>query len=134
MTNPEEHAIEILYSSYEYKYGMAAATLPAVSHAEEAAFLADVEPGDDVTLLTIRWKETGGPPVQLPIRRSLGTQLIEGFIRFELDGKCQLNFPETGADHTFSFPLVQPTHFASHAPPRKSSEPADDASTIAPHV
>lgn len=93
-----------------------------------------VEPGDDVTLLTIRWKETGGPPVQLPIRRSLGTQLIEGFIRFELDGKCQLNFPETGADHTFSFPLVQPTHFASHAPPRKSSEPADDASTIAPHV
>ena len=39
--------------------------------------------------LCIHWNESGGPSIQRPIRRSLGTQLIEGFIRFELDGECE---------------------------------------------
>ncbi len=55
--------------------------------------------------LRIHWREQGGPPIQGPIRPSLGTQLIEGFIRFELGGQCQLRYPRQGADHLLEFDL-----------------------------
>ncbi len=49
------------------------------------------------------WRESGGPRIEGPIRPSLGTELIQGFVNFELGGSSQLRFPPTGADHVLEF-------------------------------
>lgn len=55
--------------------------------------------------MDLRWTESGGPDLQYPIRRSLGLQLIEGFVRFELAGECEMNFEKNGVKHRFVIPL-----------------------------
>lgn len=52
----------------------------------------------------LRWTESGAPPIHGPIVPSLGTQLVHGFAKQELRGKCELHFPPTGADHLLEFP------------------------------
>lgn len=62
-------------------------------------------------VLRIQWRETAGPPVEPPIQPSLGTELIEGFIRYELGGRCELRYPRSGADHLLEIPLpTAPSH------------------------
>lgn len=60
---------------------------------------------DDTPWVHLRWRETGGPPIQTPIRPSLGTELIHGFVNFELGGQVTLRFPPTGADHVLEFAI-----------------------------
>lgn len=55
--------------------------------------------------LNLHWQESGGPELQYPIRRSLGLQLIEGFVRFELAGHCDMKFEKNGVNHRFIIPL-----------------------------
>lgn len=59
----------------------------------------------DDKALHIQWREADGPPVQPPVKPSLGTELIEGFIRYELGGQCDLRYPPTGADHRLTIPV-----------------------------
>ena len=51
------------------------------------------------------WRERGGPPVRGTVSPSVGTDLVNGFARRELRGRCALTFPPDGAEHTLEFPL-----------------------------
>jgi PAS domain S-box-containing protein len=55
--------------------------------------------------IRLTWKEFGGPPVGAPIKPSLGTELVEGFVCRELAGRCELRYPSHGADHEIEFPI-----------------------------
>lgn len=50
--------------------------------------------------VSLRWVETGGPPIKDPPRPGVGCRLVEGLARSELAGKAMLSFPLDGADHT----------------------------------
>ena len=70
--------------------------------------------------LAITWKCTGGPPITLPVRPGLGTQLIEGFAKFELRGSARLSYSATGVDHAID--VVLDSDAPAESP--KSSAPA----------
>ena len=55
-------------------------------------------------LVSLRWRELGGPPVKQMGAPSLGTELVRGFASRELAGRVELRFPESGADHLLEFP------------------------------
>jgi PAS domain S-box-containing protein len=46
--------------------------------------------------LVLEWRESGGPPVQVPQRRSFGTRMIEGSISAELGGTAKLDYAPDG--------------------------------------
>jgi two-component sensor histidine kinase len=46
--------------------------------------------------LVLRWTETGGPPVQAPTRRGLGTSVIERSIRDQLNGTVRFDWRPAG--------------------------------------
>jgi PAS domain S-box-containing protein len=68
--------------------------------------------GDDAggtAVVTLRWEERGGPPVAAgPVRSSLGTELVRGFVSRELRGRSELRFPREGAEHVIEFPVDGP--------------------------
>ena len=57
------------------------------------------------TVVQLKWKERGGPPISSPGVPSLGTALVRGWVARELRGHCTLGFPPTGAEHVIEFPL-----------------------------
>ena len=52
------------------------------------------------SVLTLDWRETGGPTIPQEPATGLGTELIRGFARHELRGSIELRFPPEGAHHT----------------------------------
>jgi two-component sensor histidine kinase len=50
------------------------------------------------------WRESGGPPVELPTRQGFGSELLQQTIEYELGGTLELSFPRTGAMCELSFP------------------------------
>jgi two-component sensor histidine kinase len=56
--------------------------------------------------LRIRWTERGGPPITPPVRRGLGTTLVEGFIQHNRGGTVQLEFNPEGVECTLAIPLA----------------------------
>ena len=54
--------------------------------------------------LEIAWRESGGPPVKEPTQRGFGSTIIERSIPFELGGKSQMRFVETGLEADFVVP------------------------------
>jgi PAS domain S-box-containing protein len=62
----------------------------------------DVARGDGV--LTIVWRERGGPPVRPPGRRGFGSRMIEGLAR-DLEGAAELEFAPGGLVCTITAPL-----------------------------
>jgi PAS domain S-box-containing protein len=61
--------------------------------------------GADSSILTIRWREIGGPPVAAPVQCSYGRSLIRDLIPHELDGAVDLTFPSEGACCKIAIPL-----------------------------
>lgn len=59
---------------------------------------------DAARCVHLLWCERGGPPVVRPERRGFGATLIERSLRYELDGKAQIAFPESGVEARFEFP------------------------------
>lgn len=55
--------------------------------------------------LIIRWTEHGGPPIDSPRGKGVGTGLIEGLTKAELGGSVTLNFPRDGAQHELTVTL-----------------------------
>ena len=51
---------------------------------------------DSRKMLRLEWRESGGPQVKAPTRRSFGSRLIEGSIRAELNGTAQLTYAPEG--------------------------------------
>lgn len=68
---------------------------------------------DGHTQLHLRWRESGGPRITAPVKRSVGTELIEGFVNFELGGRCEMTYPAEGVDHLFVFPIEPHTEPAT---------------------
>ncbi|PZM13995.1 HWE histidine kinase domain-containing protein [Rhizobium tubonense] len=54
--------------------------------------------------LSIRWRETGGPPVAEPMRQGFGTTLIRRSIPYDLGGKADIRFAASGVEADFSIP------------------------------
>jgi two-component sensor histidine kinase len=63
-------------------------------------------PGDPV--VSLQWRETGGPAVQAPERRGFGTRLLERSAAYELGGSVSLDFAASGLICRLTFPLHQP--------------------------
>ena len=57
------------------------------------------------TTLTVRWAESGGPPVIEPQARSFGTRLIEGAIPRQLGGTGVLSFLPSGVQFVLEIPF-----------------------------
>ncbi len=58
----------------------------------------------------VRWRERGGPTILGSPTRSMGTELIEGFVAFELGGRATLRFHPDGVDHSIEFPAMGEVH------------------------
>ncbi len=63
------------------------------------------EGGDE--LLRLRWVEEGGPHVDQPGRRGFGSELIETSLPFEMEGRANLEFAETGVRCELVVPLLK---------------------------
>jgi len=66
----------------------------------------DVQRDASSARLHLRWKESGGPPVQAPTRRGFGSRLIERSLAQDLSGRVQIAFHCTGVVCTVDAPLV----------------------------
>jgi two-component sensor histidine kinase len=60
--------------------------------------------GDNSTLI-FEWIESGGPPVRQTSRRGYGLKLIENLVPYELGGKADVRFAETGLRCEIEVPL-----------------------------
>ncbi len=60
---------------------------------------------DDKTHLKLHWCETGGPRLTKEIKFGVGSNLILGLCRSELQGKAELSYPPEGASHTLCITL-----------------------------
>jgi two-component sensor histidine kinase len=52
--------------------------------------------GSGTRRLSVRWEESGGPPVQPPTRRGFGSRLLERALAQDLDGTVEIAFIATG--------------------------------------
>jgi two-component sensor histidine kinase len=64
-----------------------------------------VLPGPDRPRLVLRWKESGGPPVQPPTRRGFGSKLIERSLALDLGGAVEIDFAPKGVVCTVDAPI-----------------------------
>jgi two-component sensor histidine kinase len=46
--------------------------------------------------LRLEWRESGGPPVEAPVRRGFGSRLIERGLEADLGGGAALHFDQAG--------------------------------------
>jgi len=60
---------------------------------------------DGAAVLTITWRELGGPPIRAPVRSGYGTSLIRDLIPHELGGCVDLTFSPDGACCEIEIPL-----------------------------
>jgi PAS domain S-box-containing protein len=56
------------------------------------------------------WQERGGPPIEKDPIPQLGTSLIKGFLRSDLQGEAILNYPREGVAHEFIITLDHSHH------------------------
>jgi PAS domain S-box-containing protein len=59
----------------------------------------------DGTALNLRWKERGGPPVQVPEQRGFGSILVERGLRHDLGGESRLVFETDGVSCEIVVPV-----------------------------
>jgi PAS domain S-box-containing protein len=60
---------------------------------------------DVAAILTITWRELGGPLIKAPVRSGYGSSLIRNLIPHELGGTIDLTFPSDGACCKIEIPL-----------------------------
>jgi two-component sensor histidine kinase len=58
--------------------------------------------------LSLRWSESGGPPVKKPTRTGFGSRLIERSLARELEGEVELVYEPTGVICTIDAPVPPP--------------------------
>ena len=59
----------------------------------------------DAAILTITWRELGGPPIAAPVKSGYGSSLIRDLIPHELGGTVELIFSFDGACCKIEIPL-----------------------------
>lgn len=60
---------------------------------------------DDKHRLRLHWKETGGPPVNKPGRRGMGSRVIESGLMHEFGGQARIDFNPAGVECSIDMPL-----------------------------
>ncbi|WP_426035205.1 sensor histidine kinase [Brevundimonas sp. DC300-4] len=60
-------------------------------------------------ILSVIWREAGGPPVSSPTRKGFGSRLIERNVRHDLAGDVKLGYASDGFIAEFSIPLDRDT-------------------------
>lgn len=60
---------------------------------------------DGSQMLSIAWKESGGPKVKEPPKRSFGTTFIQQSLEYELGGNVDLRFKRAGVECLLRIPL-----------------------------
>lgn len=69
----------------------------------------DVQWGSHATaggiVLSLTWRERGGPPVAPPKRKGFGTRMIERGLKYDLHGDAELDFDPQGFCCTITIPL-----------------------------
>ncbi|TGQ67417.1 PAS domain-containing protein [Mesorhizobium sp. M00.F.Ca.ET.186.01.1.1] len=65
--------------------------------------------GNPSGLLSILWKEVGGPPVTNPVRTSFGTAFIQQSLQYEMSGSADLEFKGSGLECRMQAPLAKMT-------------------------
>ncbi len=60
---------------------------------------------DAAAVLTISWRELGGPPIAAPVQSGYGSNLIRDLIPHELGGTVDLVFASDGACCKIEIPL-----------------------------
>ena len=60
------------------------------------------------TLLKWSWRERGGPAVNPSAPPGVGTTIIAGVVRSDLQGTASMRLEPEGADHRFTMLLVEP--------------------------
>lgn len=60
---------------------------------------------DNPKRFLLHWKESGGPPVQEPSRKSFGSRLIEQALPGQLKGEARLRFNPSGLSCEVNIPL-----------------------------
>lgn len=63
---------------------------------------------DEGEALTVEWRESGGPPVSPPSRRSFGSRMIEQIAAQELQGRSELRFETSGVVWRLEVPVPEP--------------------------
>ncbi len=63
---------------------------------------------EDNQHLKLTWSEKGGPPVEIPTRRSFGTRMM-GSLGQQLQGRVQLAYNPTGFTYVLDVPLISLT-------------------------
>src|SRR5262249_17747179 len=84
-------------------------------------------PGPDTeTMLTITWREFGGPPIAAPTQSGYGSSLIRDLIPHELGGTVDLVFLPDGACCEIEVPLKGEPALAKPAPVAPNRTVADE--------
>ncbi|MEW6629706.1 MAG: HWE histidine kinase domain-containing protein, partial [Pseudomonadota bacterium] len=65
---------------------------------------------DATGVLSIHWKETGGPAVEEPSQRNFGTSFIQQSLEYELGGKVALRFEQAELECDIQIPLASDQH------------------------
>jgi PAS domain S-box-containing protein len=83
-----------------------AAKYGALSSSDGSVSVSWDRTGTDVgAILTITWRELGGPPIAAPVQSGYGSRLIRDLIPHELGGTVDLIFPSHGACCKIEIPL-----------------------------
>ena len=75
---------------------------------------------DDLEGCTIRWKESGGPPVVAPVRQGFGSVLIDRSISYDLGGESEVHYLRQGLEAKFRIPA---RHVKAGGKPHASPAP-----------
>jgi PAS domain S-box-containing protein len=78
--------------------------------------------GDSVEL---RWVESKGPPVSVPIHRRFGSVIIERHLTHAINGNVQLSFLPEGVVCDIHIPPAQLVGFTERTPRKVASDPPD---------
>ena len=74
--------------------------------AGRVALVWEVRETDDTARLAVTWRESGGPPVVEPQKRSFGSRLIEANVGQEFGGVAKIAFEPAGVVWTLEAPLA----------------------------
>lgn len=74
-----------------------------------------IDSGAPEPTLRFGWRESGGPPINAPVRRGFGVRMIERGLALELGGTATLAFDPQGLVMEMVAPLPQPGRGALHS-------------------
>jgi len=66
-------------------------------------------PDQEPPVISLRWQEAGGPPVEPPKRQGFGSRLLKRNLAEELAGEVDVKYARTGVVCTIDFPLLRGT-------------------------